>query len=735
MSECHEVGKLNGPVIGGDPVTGRHRHSVLAVLTMAGVGMLLMSSGLHASNAMEEKGQTEQDTDDKNNSTLATVMVQGSKLTEVDVARTQLNKIAGAASVVDNKEVERGRASNLEDILALQPGVFAQSTGGTSANKVSIRGSGLNSYYGGYSQGIKYLYDGITFSGPGGTQEDLLNGSAVDHTEVLYGANAFAHTALALGGAINFVTHTGYTSPGNFARLEVGSFGYSKEQLSTGGVVDDTDYYVSVLHNEREGYQDDSATHGKDLVINVGQVFNPKLETRFFVRYREEAYQNASPLTKDQIEHDPKANNYRWIRKKPGTTLVGSNTTYTFDDNAQLELGLGYNNYPLYTGIKRFSEEEWYKSTDLTATLRYLRKGDIFLGMRSDSTLSFSNTSMITGDNEVRNFEDETIHRYDLRLKYSGSRDTVFALGNELQLDDRLWLSTGLSWINVDRDIRITYNEHENTTDFPSSVHYDNWSVAPRLGFRYEIAPQVQIFGNVSRSVDPPVTWYYRGRQDTNFFLKPLYPQKGNTVELGVRGSSGIFDGSLTVYRSWIKGELLSAVIIPATETSAEIRDNVNGSPTIHQGIEAGLSTQLWKGASGDSVSLRQAYTFNDFYYRHDDVFGDNQLPSMPRHVYQAELQFQQAAGFYAGINVRSVSSYYVDFANTLRAPCYTIFGAKVGYEAPGQRWAVFVDARNLTDKNYVTAANSSYNAQGQDSANFYVGDGFGVTTGVSFRF
>lgn len=713
----------------------RHRHSMLTVLAVAGAGLLSVSSGLQAASSVEETGDVGQETSKGASSTLATVEVKGSRITEVDEAKAQLRKIPGAVGVVDNKQVERGRASNLEDILALQPGVFAQSTSGTSANKVSIRGSGLNSFYGGYSQGIKYMYDGIPFTGAGGTQEDLLNGSAVDHTEILYGANAFAYTALALGGAINFVTHTGYTSPGNYARFEVGSFGYSKEQLSTGGVVDDTDYYVSVLHNQRDGYQDDSATHGKDLVMNIGHVFNPKLETRFFIRYRAEDYQNASTLTKEQIKHDPTANNYRWIRKKQGTTLVGSTTTYTFDDDAQLEVGLGYNNYPLYTGIKQFDAEEWYKSTDLTETLRYLRKGDTFLGMRTDTTFSFSNTDLLPGDNRVRNYATESVHKYDLRFNYTGSRDTVFALGNDLQVADKLWLTTGVSWINVDRDIRTTYNEHVNTTNFPNDVKYDDWSVAPRIGFRYEFTPEMQLFGNVSRSVDPPVTWYYRGRQGDNFFLKPLYSQKGNTVELGVRGSAGIFDGSLTVYRSWIKGELLSAVVIPATDTTAEVRDNVNGSPTIHQGVEAGLATQLWQGAAGDSVSLRQAYTFNDFYYRHDEVFGDNQLPSMPRHVYQAELQYQQPSGFYASVNVRSVSSYYVDFANTLRAPSYTIFGAKVGYDSPHQGWGVFLDARNLADKNYVTAANSSYDAHGQDAANFYVGDGFGVTTGVSYRF
>ncbi|KAF1027489.1 MAG: hypothetical protein GAK37_02431 [Pseudomonas sp.] len=217
--------------------------------------------------------------------------------------------------------------------------------------------------------------------------------------------------------------------------------------------------------------------------------------------------------------------------------------------------------------------------------------------------------------------------------------------------------------------------------------------------------------------------------------MQPLHAQKANTVEVGIRGNQGIFEGSLTAYRSWIQGELLSAIIAPATATSNEIVSNTNASGTIHQGIEAGLSTTLWEDSNGSSVKWRQAYTVNDFYFRNDPTFGSNQLPGLPRQVYQASLMYQNSNGFYADVNMNHASSYFVDFANTLKAPQYTIFGAKAGYETPSKRWNVFVDARNLTNKHYVTAARNSYDLKGQDSPNFYVGDAFSLTTGVQYNF
>jgi iron complex outermembrane receptor protein len=98
-------------------------------------------------------------------------------------------------------------------------------------------------------------------------------------------------------------------------------------------------------------------------------------------------------------------------------------------------------------------------------------------------------------------------------------------------------------------------------------------------------------------------------------------------------------------------------------------------------------------------------------------------------------LLYQRASGFYASINLRVASSYYVDFGNSLAAPSYTLWGAKVGYQAPGDRWSVFLDARNLTDENYAAASNTAYNLRGADSPNFYPGDGFGIITGASYRF
>lgn len=700
--------------------TRARRFDPLATASSLGVLLMLVHGPLFAAEGNAEGSQDPR---------LATVTVTGAAASEAQKAEQQLAKVPGKTAVIDNHEIEQGRASNAEDVLALQPGVFAQATSGSAANKISIRGSGLNTFYQGYVLGIKFLFDGLPLTGPGGTQEDMLDMAGVDHTEVLYGANAFNYSALSLGGAINFVSKTGRTDPGSYARFEAGSYGYRKQVLSTGGVEGNADYYVSLQHNERDGYQDDTANKGQGIVANFGYVFNPKLETRFFLRYREETLSQGNTLTKYQIKHDPKSNDVPFGRKKDGTTLLGSKTTYTFDDNAKLEVGLGYNDYPLYNGWRYSATPQDWRSKDINLTLRYLRTGDTFLGLNSDSTATFSTTRAYLAD--VKSHSKATGIKQQ-EANFTGSRDTVFSLGNELQLTDDLWLSTGLSFIDIKRKAEIEYTTGVNTTAFPNGVEYQEHDLAPRIGLRYKISPEFELFGNVSRSIDPPVTWQL-GSTGTPY-IRDVRPQKANTVELGIRGAHGIFDGSLTLYRSWVQKELLSVVVRQATATQDQLIATSNGSGTIHQGIEAGLNALLWEG-QGDTLTLRQAFTYNDFHYRNDATFGDNELPGLPRQVYQAALEYQQTSGFYAEVNARSASSYYVDFANSLHAPSYTLWGAKVGYEAPGRKWEVFVDARNLTNERYATASNTAYDARGQDSANFYVGDPINVTTGVSYRF
>ena len=111
--------------------------------------------------------------DDATTPQLKTVTVEVKKQTPVQAAKSQLDEVPGGTSVVDSEDVAKGRTATLQETLAYQPGVFVQSTGGTDAAKISIRGSGANTSPGYFREGIKFLFDGLPITGPGGTPYDM----------------------------------------------------------------------------------------------------------------------------------------------------------------------------------------------------------------------------------------------------------------------------------------------------------------------------------------------------------------------------------------------------------------------------------------------------------------------------------------------------------------------------------------------------------------------------------
>ena len=184
-----------------------------------------------------------------------------------------------------------------------------------------------------------------------------------------------------------------------------------------------------------------------------------------------------------------------------------------------------------------------------------------------------------------------------------------------------------------------------------------------------------------------------------------------------------------------MRHELLSVETQAATLTQSPIVGESNASPTVHQGIEAGLNSLLWEKQAVGKVSLRQAYTFSDFHYRDDERFGDNKLPGIPQHYYQAEVRYDHPQGFYAGVNTQVASRMAVDYANSYYTSSYMLWGATLGYNAPKQDWQAWLDLRNLSGERYAATVTPGYDDKGLDAARSTPGEGRGAYVGVSYSF
>jgi len=74
-----------------------------------------------------------------------------------------------------------------------------------------------------------------------------------------------------------------------------------------------------------------------------------------------------------------------------------------------------------------------------------------------------------------------------------------------------------------------------------------------------------------------------------------------------------------------------------------------------------------------------------------------------------------------------------VDYRNTARAPSYAVLNLNAGWTV-NDRLSVFVDARNLADKAYISNVQAQIQA-GAASAAYWPGDGRSVFGGLTWTF
>ncbi|MFT8789271.1 MAG: TonB-dependent receptor [Komagataeibacter saccharivorans] len=673
------------------------------------------------------------------------ISVSRHRATPVSRAETRLASIPGATSVIDAQKVLKGRNFTSADALAFQPGVFAQSSGGGDGIRLSVRGSGIATGTNYFRSGMLMMFDGLPVTTPAGTPYELFEPLGLRYTEVLRGANAFDYGGMQLGGGINYVSQTGYDAQRYQARVEAGSFGYVKEQLSSGGVFGKFDYYLSATNSYRGGYQDNTKATSFGLNANFGYRFNDRVSTRAFFRYRQTDNGYPGYLTRDQILSDPKQAQspyYSWgsHRIQPGTKYYGSMTTIRIDDHSKIEFGGNYQDAPI--DIQNTASSQIWVYKTIAGVLNYDRH-DVLRGHKSDTQVGILSYSDIEAwqRNRIRvssvfgGVADGTLLR---NVKYGGT-ENYFHLRNNTEVVHNLWLTAAGALAFIKRTSDVTYPNR-------SDLHTASVNFVPRGGFRYIPDPHIEIYGNVSRSIQPPNDWNYN--YAGNYYNAASYPlqatagenstsgrlrnQTATTFEIGTTGHYFHNKWSLTYYHSSVHNELLTITTPASLAAGTSIYGNA--SPTTHQGVEVSLETELLKWA-GNTLSLRQAYTYQDFRYRHDAVFGNNHLPGIPEHFYQGEVHLDMRNGFYAGFSAQVSSKVGASYDMTYFAPSYHIYNANIGYSWPHKHREVFISFNNLANTHYAAIVVPGYQAAGKQLAVMQPGDGFGVFVGASIGF
>jgi len=626
----------------------------------------------------------------------------------------KMRQIPGGANVIDSESYATGRASTLQDALGYSPGVFVQPRFGAEEARLSIRGSGIQRTF--HMRGIKLLQDGSRLNlADGGADFQAIEPLAARYIEVYRGGNALQYGSTTLGGAINYVTPTGYDAERFRARGEAGSFGYNRLMLSSGGVHGSLDYFASVSRYSQDGFRDWSEQENWRMFSNVGYRINPDLETRFYLTYTKTDSQLPGNLTWAQLRDNPKQANAVSLagRQKRDFDLirVANRTVLKLGNRQQLEFSAFYSHKKLWHPIFQVLDQP---SHDYGLGLRYVNEMPI-AGWRNRFVVGFEPSWGTVMDNRFVNIGGRAGAR-TAKFDQSASTYDVYA-------EDQLYVLPELSLV-VGAQYSYTTRKQKDLFGAGAQDRSKNYQrFTPKAGLIYELNPHIQFFSNVSTSFEPPsFSELTAGPVQAPVFAKA---QRAITFEVGSRGHFGIAEWDVALYRAHVRNELLARVD-PITSSPL---GTVNADKTVHQGVELGLDVELAK-----MFYLRQMYLFNDFKFDGDASFGNNQLAGIPRHFYKAELTYRHADGYYAGPNVEwSPQKYYVDHANTVYVNSYALLGFKIGKRSKsGFAW--FAEARNLTNRKYAATTGVIDNARGIDQAQFLPGDGRSFFAGLEYR-
>lgn len=646
----------------------------------------------------------------------------------IDEARATLALTPGGAAVIDAASFRDARVSTLQDALGYSAGVFVQPRFGSEESRLSIRGSGLQRTF--HLRGIKLMQDGVPINlADGGGDFQVLEPLATRYIEVWRGANALQYGSSTLGGAINYVSPTGHDAPALTLRAETGAFGYLRSQLAGGFAAGRVDGYFSATSFAQDGFRDHARQDTQRVVGNLGVLLAPSLETRFFVQAAQSDSELPGNLTRQQLRDNPRqaaAGNVTGNQKRDiDLWRVSNRTVWQAADGLRFELSAYYADKDLFHPIFQVLDQ---RSKDFGAELR----------MVSDGTLAGRPNRLVAGLASSRGDTDDD--RWANIGGTRGARANKFdtsARNVEAYVEDQFtfvpgWTAVvGTQYTNArrrSRDLCFTGGPLVcGGADESFSRSYEGWS--PKFGLRHDLSPAVQLFGNVSRSFEPPSFGELTGGAAV---IDSLRAQRATTWEVGGRGSFGWGAVDLALYRAKVTDELLGV----AVNTMTGQTNTINVPRTVHRGVEFAANGQF-----GGGFEWRQALLYNDFRFDGDALFGDNRLPGVPRTLFRGELGYRFSAAPGGPLKIAasaewSPQRYAVDMANTEFADDYAIFGLRLQQQV-GRQLSWFIEGRNLGDRRYAatTSVVRDFSALAAAARNVYLpGDGRAVYAGIEWR-
>jgi iron complex outermembrane receptor protein len=666
--------------------------------------------------------------------TLPPVVVEETRLEperelDAEEAREAIERTPGGVALVPEEEIERTRAASLEDALEAVPGVYVRSRGTGEEPQISIRGSGLRSNF--HTRGVNVLIDGFPFQNADGFSDvEAFEFLAARRVEVYKGANSVRFGGNTLGGAINIVTRTGRDAEPARLRSEAGSFGFWKSFASTGFAREPWDGYLALSHTQQGGYRHHADQERQRAYASVGRRFDGGGSLRLDlagVRNRQELPGALSPA---EFRDDPRQANRSSLLQDEARDFDYGRAAVT------ASLPLGPDARLEWQGQAHY-QELWHPLSFGIIDNETSNFGSELRAVVAKPLFGLDNLASV-GLQGALTRQPQEIHANRFGHQGPTFSDQLGRASNvALYAVDELAVSDALSLVG---GVRVQWARREVENELTDEGDVARYLFAtPSLGAIWRFAADAELYANVGRMEEPGVLFELTAPGNLGGDLDELQPQRAWQFELGARGQVGDrlrFD--VAIFDIELHDEIRNVNVDPTGLGLFTIPRYENIDRSRHWGVEVGVDLRLLENAAArlglpgrDELRLRTAYTLSRFNFVDDAQFGGNDLPGAPQHFVHAELRWTHSSGLWIAPAAELVPrGWYVNSENTVKAPSYTLWNLRAGYDHEPSGLSLFVEGRNLTDEEYVSAVV----VDAGDGRFFEPGDGRGFFGGIEWR-
>lgn len=627
-----------------------------------------------------------------------------------DAARSTLDLPFGVSRVSVDSARLGARRGSLTDLLITIPGLTVSNRfNPTQDPRVAVRGFGARSAFG--IRGLRVVRDGIPLTvADGQAAIDFVDLESVGSVEVMRGS-AGALYGNAAGGVVE-LRSSPLPSSGLRGRVR-GTLNEDSERISAHGAgsTGDWGWQGTLSHTTADGPRDYARARQTAGTGDLQRTVGGTLVRTQLIVYDAPLAENPGAVTSAELAATPWVADSLNILRRASKTVTHRQLSLSAErlwDGGGMTASVHGATRDLYNpqsfAIVGFDRRTLGITTRVQHSgvrARHLWRLAVGADVQSqrDDRRNWANCAGLTGAQRpvatcptAADRGVERVHQLE-RVVAAG----VFARGEVTRS-----MVTGTATVRGDRT-NFTVRDQQSPAGAELSLNMG--AVSPMVGIIVRPGPDWSLYANVATSFETPTTTELANQPDGSGGLnRDLKPQRGRTVEAGVKGLvGGRLRYDVAAFAISTDDELIPFEI----PNSGGRRYFRNAGRTSRQGVELGLTAAL--GALDIGAALAHLTYEYDAFTVDTTVLDGKRVPGVAPLTTSMFATWSRRLGFIT-VEAQHASRSPVDDRNTAYAAGYVLWNARAGITAPWARGiAPVIGIENAFDRTY--AANVVTNA------------------------